>query len=150
MISHKLECTEFAKFYRQLYKGIDDIDLMELQLDNPNLLKDRPPTISQNPKDRIVLWCCCKSHLAHRESDKFTIINKSIKASCTADSSDKTASSKNILFDTAIELESQQAVMEKRIFKKVKLGELIVEKPDFKNVAVVLRDNYPNFFPRIH
>ena len=39
--------------------------------------------------------------------------------------------------------------MGKRIFEKVGLGEVIVEKPDFKNVAVVLRDNYPNFFPRI-
>ena len=92
MISHKCDCKEYEAFYNKFYKDyFDDIEsLLDLR-DRPNFLKENKRTSSKNPKDRIVLWCCCKSHLAHRESDKFTIINKTVKASCTEGELDKTA-----------------------------------------------------------
>ena len=39
--------------------------------------------------------------------------------------------------------------MEKRIFEELGEGEISVEEPDMSNVAISLRNKYPNSFSRI-
>lgn len=50
--------------------------LTELQLSKENFMKaPQKPDFTLKEWDKINYWCCCASDLAHRESDKFIIVN---------------------------------------------------------------------------
>lgn len=47
------------------------------------------------------------------------------------------------------DLESYSAFLHDKIFEDVPEGQISVEKPDFKNIAIALRDQNPNSVIRI-
>lgn len=79
-ICHLDDCSEFKKFYRGLTRGVDTISLLELSERNEFFLKKQQNGLTNFSEDNLLsqfnLYCCCRSFLAHRESDKFIIVNQ--------------------------------------------------------------------------
>ena len=70
-ITHRSDCQEFSKFYNGLTKDVDFIEFLELQVNKPNFLKKTNQSLNAPEHTKFNYWCCCSSHLSHRESDKF-------------------------------------------------------------------------------